>query len=187
LPIASYGDENGDGFIQKSEIRLADSAAFLGVADPKYQLNASTGLTVFHGRVTVNTAVSYQHGMTQLNASADLLTQVYNDPQATFSQQAAVAAGENVGGTLSSEIGRVQTVSTLRWESLSISWIAPQQVAHWVRSSQVAVSLQGSNLGLHSSYSGKDPNVNAFSNGNLTTDSGQLPQPRTWNVRVDLR
>jgi hypothetical protein len=187
-PIASYGDENGDGFIQTSEVRFTDSAAFLGVADPKYQLNASTGLTVFHGRVNLNTAVSYQHGMTQLNESADLLTQIYNAPEATLSQQAAVVAGNSFNvGFGGSDIGRVQTVSTLRWSSLSIRWITPQRVARWVRRSQVAVSLQGSNLGLHSSYSGKDPNVNAYSNGNLTADSGQLPQPRVWSVRVDLR
>jgi iron complex outermembrane receptor protein len=189
-PITSYADENGDGFIESSEVRFADSAAFLGSGFPKYTLNASTTIALFNGRVNVNTMASYENGMTQLNQSANLLTQIYNDPQSTFGQQAAVVAGNsvNIGSGLGgSDLGRVQTVSTLRWSSLSINWITPQVVARWLRSSQVAVTLQGSNLGLHSNYSGKDPNVNAFSNGNLTEDSGQLPQPRTWSVRVDLR
>jgi hypothetical protein len=185
-PIVSYTDVNRDGFIQPSEIHLADSAAFLGSGLPKYTLNAFTNMALFNGRITVNTEFSYDNGLTQFNSSANLLTQIYNDPQSTFGQQAAVAASA-LGTGSSSNIGRAQTISTLRWSSLSIGWIAPQQVARWFRTSQVAVALQGSNLGLYSSYTGKDPNVNAFTTGNLTQDTGQLPQPRTWTVRVDLR
>jgi hypothetical protein len=169
-------------------LRFADSAAYLGSNLPKYTLNGATTLSVFNGRVMVNTAFSYENDLTQLNQSANLLTQIYNDPASTFGQQASVVAGN--GGLFSlggSDIGRVQTASTLRWSSLSVSWITPKVVARWLRSSQVAVALQGSNLGLHSSYSGKDPNVNAYSSGSRTADSGQLPQPRTWSVRVDLR
>jgi hypothetical protein len=188
-PITSYADENHDGFIEAQEIRISDSAAYLGSDLPKYELNAATRVSLFHGRVVMNTAIAYDNGLTQLNQSANLLTQIYNNPQSTFSQQAAVAAGNiGCGGcATNSDIGRVQTVSTLRWSSLSISWITPPVVARWLRSSQVGLTLQGSNLGLHSNYSGKDPDVNAFSSGNLSQDSGQLPQPRTWSVRLDLR
>jgi hypothetical protein len=189
LPIAGYADENHDGFIEGSEIRLGDSAVYLGSSEPNYQLNAATTLGLFNGRIVMNTAIGYVNGLTQVNRSADLLTRIYNDPHSTLSQQAAVVARKPcfAGDCPESGIGFVQTVSTLRWSSLSISWITPQTVARWLRSSQASVTLQGSNLGLHSNYSGKDPNVNAFSSGNLTSDNGQLPQPRTWSVRMDLR
>ena len=50
----------------------------------------------------------------------------------------------------------------------------------------MSLALQGSNLGLHTNYHGKDPDVNAYSNGNQTADTGQLPQPRVWSLRVTL-
>jgi hypothetical protein len=43
------------------------------------------------------------------------------------------------------------------------------------------------NLGLFTSYRGKDPNVNAYPNGNTVLDAGQLPSPRTWQLRVSLQ
>jgi hypothetical protein len=50
----------------------------------------------------------------------------------------------------------------------------------------MGVALQGSNLGFHTNYRGKDPDVNAYSGGNLSADAGQIPQPRTWTLRVTL-
>jgi hypothetical protein len=47
-----------------------------------------------------------------------------------------------------------------------------------------AVSLQGTNLGLHTNYRGIDPDVNGSPTGNGVTDPFVLPQPRSWQVRV---
>ena len=53
-----------------------------------------------------------------------------------------------------------------------------------------SLALQGSNLGLHTNYRGKDPViVNAFStvtNGDETADTGQIPVPRTWWLKLTL-
>jgi hypothetical protein len=62
----------------------------------------------------------------------------------------------------------------------------PMALTRFFHANMMQVALQGSNLGLHSSYRGMDPNVNAYSSGNLSADSGQLPQPRTWSLRVSL-
>jgi hypothetical protein len=48
----------------------------------------------------------------------------------------------------------------------------------------LTVALQGRNLGLLTTYHGKDPDVNAYSTGNNVADTGVLPQPRTWQLRV---
>jgi hypothetical protein len=45
--------------------------------------------------------------------------------------------------------------------------------------------VQGQNLGLRSNYRGLDPGVNGFPTGNRVMDNGVLPQPRTWQVRVN--
>ena len=53
----------------------------------------------------------------------------------------------------------------------------------------MSMALQGSNLALHSNYRGKDPNVNAFSTVSgvdETADLGQIPEPRTWWLKLTL-
>ncbi len=62
----------------------------------------------------------------------------------------------------------------------------PTSAASLFRSRAMRLALQGRNLGLKSNYSGKDPNVNSFATGNATNDSGVLPQPRVWSLRVTL-
>ncbi len=48
----------------------------------------------------------------------------------------------------------------------------------------LTLAVQGANLGLWTSYRGKDPDVNVNPTGNQVTDGGQLPVPRTWQVRL---
>ena len=53
----------------------------------------------------------------------------------------------------------------------------------------MTMALQGSNLGLHSNYRGIDPSVNAFSTvsaGDQTADKGEIPQPRTWWLKISM-
>jgi hypothetical protein len=114
------------------------------------------------------------------------------------SQAAVVAAGagcyysctESFGSlTQSSAIGLVQKVNTFRFNDLSINYDLPHTMAAWFRVPRMTVALQGSNLALHTNYRGKDPGVNAFatvSSGDETVDTGQLPQPRIWWLKVSL-
>jgi hypothetical protein len=183
----SYADENTDGIIEPSEVRLADSSVYLGAPYPDYTVALSTTVTLLNGRIRVNAGGDYTSGLTQINASSDLIQLVVNDPTSTPSAQAAAAAeGVDVKGGLSSAFGRIQTVNMLRWTSVSVNYAVPPVVARFFRVSSMGVALQGSNLGLHTNYHGKDPNVNAFATGNTIADTGQLPQPRTWSLRVTL-
>jgi len=79
-----------------------------------------------------------------------------------------------------------QTVSVFRFNTLSINYRVPAALAHRFGSRTMGVALQGSNLGLHTNYRGKDSDVNAFSTGNATADSRQLPQPRSWSIAFTL-
>jgi hypothetical protein len=188
-PILSYDDTNGDGIIEPGEERLADSAAYVGAAYPDYTLDLSTSVTLLNGHLRINTAGNYASGLTQINGGADLVQLVVNDPASTASTQAAVAAAYASPGALitnGSAIGRIQTVNMLRWTTLSINYLMPPTIARLLRASSMSIALQGSNLGLHTNYRGKDPDVNIFATGNMTADAGQIPQPRTWSLRVSL-
>ena len=189
-PIASFADVNHDGIIEPTEIRLADSSVYVGQPNPKYQVNLNTGLTLFDGRLSVNATFAYQNGLTQTNQGA--LTSggfalVPNAPNTPLAVQAAVAAATELNpGTL---IGVTQTVNTFRFNDLSINYQVPQVLSSLLHVPRATLALQGSNLALRTNYHGKDPAVNAFSTvsaGDETLDLGQLPEPRTWWLKVNL-
>lgn len=183
-PIVSSMDVNGDGFVDPTEIRLGDSLVYLGAPTPNYEMTLGTTVSLFNNRVQVNTTVDYQNGMTQNFSAGSVQSMVLasNDPSVSLAQQAGFVAA----ATGQSAYGIVQTVNMVRWNTLSVSYLVPPEVVRVLRVPSLSLALQGSNLGLHSNYRGKDPNVNAFATGNLTSDAGQLPQPRTWSLRVSI-
>jgi TonB-linked SusC/RagA family outer membrane protein len=198
-PIVVYADANNDGIISYNEIRLGDSAVFVGQDAPKYKLDWGGTVSILNGQLSVTTSLDYQHGITQLqkngidNGSFENLPSAPGTSLAT--QAAVVAAGGLVNApfvvntTLQSQIGMLQTVNVLRLNSLSINYVPPTSVIRSLHVPSMSIVLQGSNLGLHTNYRGLDPNVNAFSTSNLgesIQDSGQLPQPRTWRISVRL-
>jgi hypothetical protein len=194
-PILGYADNNNDGIIQGNEVLVGDSLQYLGPSQPSELMAFNTDLAVLNGRLTVHTTVTYQTGMTQFNqaganTSANIgqypATVLFgNDPSSPLSQQAAFAvlmpdASRHTG------YGLAQTVNMLRWQSLSINYEVPTSVASWFRVHRMTIAVQGSNLGLHTNYRGKDPNVNAYPNGDITGDTGQLPEPRTFYLKFTL-
>jgi TonB-dependent SusC/RagA subfamily outer membrane receptor len=195
-PIVAYADANLDGVIEPDEVQLGDSMVYVGASDPNYQLSLNSTI-VLGGRLSVTANVSYENGLNQFNsAGAATFTLLANRPGTSLATEAAIIAAGGYDaptggqGQGRSNIGLMQTVSTLRFNSLSVNYAMPTGVARWFRVPRMSVALQGSNLGLHTNYRGKDPNVNAFSvagvRGDQVQDSGQLPQPRTWRLRVTL-
>jgi hypothetical protein len=161
---------------------------YVGRTDPKYEMNVNTDLSLagLGGVWGVHANVAYQNGMTQFNSAAltsDAYLHMGNAQGIPLAMQAAIVAASNGGH---SNIGLYQTVNVLRFQSLSINYVISQTIARRFGVPQMSVALQGSNLGLHTNYRGKDPNVNAYSTGNAVGDTGQLPQPRTWTLTVRL-
>jgi hypothetical protein len=184
-PILGYADADGDGYISFNEIRLGDTAVFLGRQDPAYTADLTTDLSLFRGRLGVHANVSRMGEYSQVNGASNRTSTFLspaNETNATLAQQAAYVAAVTKGNL----VGLVQTVSAWRFQSLSINYSVPNVIAQRFRSSHMSVALQGSNLGLWTNYKGKDPNVNAFPNGNATADGGQLPQPREWSLQITL-
>lgn len=197
LPIVSFADLNHNGIIEPNEIVYGDSLIFLGSETPNYQMNLTTGVTLLSGRLSVNATFAYQDGLTQFNipnggTDGGSFVLLPNRPGTSLATQAAVVAAtggfQGIGG-IPSVIGLVQTVNTFRFNDLSINYVVPPAVATWLHVPHVTLALQGSNLGLHTNYRGKDPSVNAFSTvsaGDQTIDTGQFPQPRVWWLKLTL-
>lgn len=183
-PIVGYQDTNQDGLIESNEVQVGDSAVYMGNPMPDYKLALSPHLSFFRGRIGVDANFTYEHGATQLNEMAfdnQIFSQALNDPHAPLGEQAAVAAMDRT------TYGELQTLSTLRFNTLSISYALPTTMARRVGASALSLYVQGTNLGLFTNYKGKDPNVNAYASGNTIADTGVLPLPRTWQFRVSAR
>jgi hypothetical protein len=194
-PILGYQDVNGDGILQTSEVRVGDSLVYVGVGSglPKYEVTLNTRLGFLDNRVSINTSVDYQAGVTQFMGGGTLncgnrggtgtgrcSLRWLNDPALSADQFAAIVAGRQTG------IGLAQTASVLRWNTLSVNYVVSQRISQRLRLPYLSLALQGRNLALHTNYRGKDPNVNAITSGNFTRDTGQLPQPRLWSFSVRI-
>jgi len=182
-PIISYADVNHDGIINPGEVQVGDSLQYIGAQTPNYEVTVSTTIGLFNNRLSINTSVDYQNGLTAIQTGAggeqEYLQTIFGST-GTLANEAATAALLQGKPTA---IGFMTTVNSLRWQTLSIAYILPPRAAHLFGASGLTLALQSSNLGLLTNYRGKDPNVNAFTSGNLTADNGNaLPQPRVWNL-----
>ena len=179
-PILGYADANDDGVLERNEVLLGDTAVFVGGTLPDYTANLSTTVSLMRGMFSVTAAFQYEDGMTQRNEVAQRLSVFssgWNDSTASLDEQAATM-------NAATEYNWIQTVSTLRFNSLAVTYNVPSRMAQRVGARALSVSMQGTNLGIHTNYRGLDPNVNARATGNGVTDSGVLPRPRTWQLRV---
>lgn len=180
-PVLGYADANGDGIIQESEIRLGDTAVYLGRPDPAVTASVSTDVTLFRGRLGVHASFAHQGNFSQLNTASSSFS-VANDSTATTGQQACYVA--SLTGLTAACLA--QTVSYWEFQSVSVGYNVPRRIAAYFHAPWMRVALQGSNLALWSNYRGKDPNVNAFPNSNGLADAGQQARPRTWSLQVTL-
>jgi TonB-dependent SusC/RagA subfamily outer membrane receptor len=170
-PIVGYYDRNG-------EIVYGDSLEYVGAAEPAFQATLSTSIAVLNGRLRLNTDFSYQNGMTQAasNTSAGSMSYLkYYNPSLSLEETALLNLN-------------IQKIDVLRWQSFSVNYQIPSEFLRWLPGSSMAISFQGSNLGVRTNYRyGIDPNVNsAGSSGNVVNDNGALPQPRLYQIAVQI-
>lgn len=178
-PILGYADANGNGRLEPHEVILGDTAVYVGGTLPEYSASLHSTVSLFRGALSVSASLQFEDGMSQRNQVASQLapfSRGWNDPSATFAEQLAVA--DPSGYTWN------QTVNTLRLQSMSVRYHVPTRIAQRLGANSLNISLQGTNLGLWTNYSGVDPNVNARPFGNDLIDTGVLPMPRTWQIRV---
>ncbi len=188
-PILGYADANGNGAIELDEVPLGDTAVYMGNALPDYDASMSTTISLWRNMVTINAGFTYQDGLTQENRVAQRLSIFSRGsqvPGTPLSEQVATMYLKYPDAARSpgSNANWLQTTNTFRFNSLSVSLVVPTKVARHLGAQRLELSLAGSNLGLWTNYRGLDPNVNAFGTGNNVTDTGILPQPRTWQLQV---
>jgi TonB-linked SusC/RagA family outer membrane protein len=185
-PLAGYTDLNGDHIIERNEVVSSDSLSYIGTQNPPKSGAVGTTISTLNGRLSVTADLTYQYGLTQYNDNGLIsLQSLAVQPNATLEQQAIYVSTVTQSNY---EYSRYlyQTTNTWRWNSASVRWILPTTVSRGFRVQSMALSLQGSNLWIHTNYQGKDPDVNTATRGEGVADFGQVPNPRGLVVRLDL-
>ncbi|HWZ59071.1 MAG TPA: SusC/RagA family TonB-linked outer membrane protein [Gemmatimonadaceae bacterium] len=180
-PLLGYSDQNHDGIIERSEIVVGDSAVYVGATQPKYELNLSTNIAVLH-EFHINMLFSYQHALTQSQGVFNCV----NGPQSFGAQSEHASLAQqaqfqyyNVTFSCLPEV-----VSFLRFQSAALSWDVPGSVTRRLHLRSAQLMLMGRNLGLWTSYAGKDPEVNSNQGRDQISDNGIVPQTRDYSFRV---
>jgi hypothetical protein len=182
--VVGYGDANGDGYIQASEVRLSDSAMYAGHSAPTHRIGWQNNVSVLSGRLSLGANFTYEGGGTQYNGLISQqciagLCRAAVDPTSSLEQQVLPMAV--------SAWPYLERFSLFRFEELSLTVDAPARITRALRSQRASVSLMGRNLKLWTKYRGADPEVNTSSlGGDNVADAGGIPQPRSWTVRVNL-
>jgi TonB-linked SusC/RagA family outer membrane protein len=199
-PILSFSDANGNGVIEPGEVVLGDTLEFRGPPIPTRELALNSGISLFKGRFRIGTQFEYRGGHIVDNATESfrcaggvIYCRGLVDPTAPLDEQArAVAATYPDPTGRLTEWGFFEPGWFIKLRELSFTFNAPDTWARALRASRLSLTLSGRNLWTITDYSGIDPEVNGFGQGNgesagfSSTDFFSQPQIRYWMLRVNL-
>ncbi len=183
----TYSDANHDGIIGFNEVTLGTSGAqFLGQPFPDHGGTLSADVTLirrFHlyglldgryGNKLFNSTEQFRCGFANCAGM--------NDPKSSLADQAAAVA--NLKGT---QAGYIQDGGFTKLREVSLTYDAPDDLAHKVGAASLSFTVAGRNLHTWTKYRGVDPELNEAGQNNFTTaDFLTQPPVRYWIGRVNI-
>ncbi len=189
----TYSDANSDGIITLNEIKVADSATFVGYSRPRYETSLSNAFEFFNHTLRFNTLFDYKGGNKLLNGTERIRCsgrnncRGANDKTASLEEQArAVAVREDPSHT---QYGYMEDASFVRFRELSVTYMLPTALLGRINGSRSAsLTFSARNLHTWTGYTGLDPesNANAGSTFNLPSDFQTVPPPTFYILRLNL-
>jgi TonB-linked SusC/RagA family outer membrane protein len=197
-PIVSYEDANGNGIIEPGEVVMGDSAVYVGRISPGNTQVLTSVLGLFDQRVRISALLDRRSDFMQVNMLAQRnrnTSRAGVDPTSPLGDQAKEIAkwlgGPPVPGQSGTGYFELEDADLLRLREVGVTVDLPSRWAQAARLSRAMLSVSGRNLALWSrSYSGPDPESSTVNMSTTKPYQGgiadNLPQARTWVVRVDL-
>jgi TonB-linked SusC/RagA family outer membrane protein len=190
-PLVSFNDANGDGIIDLTEVSLSDSAVFRGSAIPTREASLNSDFAIFGGKVVLGTQFDYRGGhlvdnsLEQFRCFSILICRGDYDRTAPLEEQALAQATFLPGG--GNSVAFLEPGWFIKLRELSLTFEAPERWARAIRANRLSLTLAGRNLWTITDYSGVDPEVNAFNQGNFAaSDFESQAQVRYWTARVNV-
>ncbi len=177
----TFADANHDGVIEANEVTELPSV-YVGSSVPTHEASLATAIHLLHRSLHIATLFDYRGGyvlpdQNGFYQSAVLETRAQNIPGASLADQALAMAVQAGPGW---PMGYVQRVSAVRWRELSATTAVPGHES-------VRLTLAVRNLALWTNYRGGDPDVSIGEQPATVASVApalQLPQPRTWVLRL---
>lgn len=176
FPVLGYGDVDGNGYIDDTEVLLGDTTIYKGWNTPKFRASYNTTLSVLNRSLTL--AMDFSH------VGPRVIKATYNDNYgsvvlgAPIPLQALALSGMKTGGTS-------VKVSEIRLMNASLSYNLPRRFTDHLDVKSLVVAIRGSNIALWTDYSGRDPMINSTPIGNSISDDGwTIPMPRKYSMEL---
>lgn len=189
----TYSDANNDGIITVNEIKVADSATFVGYSRPRYETSLSNAFEFFNHTIRFNTLFDYKGGNKLLNGTERIRCSGRNNCRGAMdktaslaAQAAAVAVREDPSHT---QYGYMEDASFVRFRELSVTYMLPSALLGRMNGSRTAsLTFSARNLHTWTGYTGIDPESNAVAGdvSNLPSDFQTVPPPTFYILRLNL-
>ena len=186
----TYADSHGDGILRVSDVKLSDTAVFIGPSFPTHEFALSPRLEILNRKLAISAQFDHKDGMTKFYNSLRHRCQGGQscrglfDPTAPLDVQAQAIAANNY----SVYTGMFYNGAFTRFRELAVSYQLPDALANRIRSSRASIIGTGRNLHVWTAYPGIDPEATV---GNGTDARGNeeyfsTPPLRFFTLRLNL-
>ncbi|MDQ3997539.1 MAG: hypothetical protein M3303_11070, partial [Gemmatimonadota bacterium] len=190
-PLKSYGDANGNGVIELSEIVVGDTAEFLGYSQPRTEIAVTNGVDFWQRRFRLAAAFDYKGGHKMYNnterircASRFNCSGLINPQSSHFEQARTVAVREHASRTVG---GFIEDGDFVRFREISLAFTAPDAWANrFLRGQSLVATLAARNLHVWTGYSGVDPEATGTATGNAPSEFQAFGPPTYFTFRLNL-
>jgi hypothetical protein len=193
LPLGSYfqraitySDANSDGILARSEVKLTDTAVYLGNPLPR-RIYTFTPTLRLMSWIHLTALIDHKDGYKLFNNTRRFRCSFNNcreayDKTAPLADQAA-----NIAIALGSDAGFIEDAHFTKLRELALTLSAPNRFARSLRARSLGLTLAGRNLKTWTDYTGFDPEINSSPGTNFTTQEFlTLPPTRTWTLRLNV-
>jgi TonB-linked SusC/RagA family outer membrane protein len=182
----TFSDANGDGIVERSEIKLGDTAVYLGNILPKREFSFSPTLT-FMKIFRVSALIDHKGGFKQFDNTRRFHCS-FSTCQESFDKSAPLAdQAAAIAIALGTDAGYIENAAFTKLRELSFTLLAPDAFAQRLGLQNVDFTIAGRNLKTWTDYKGFDPETNAIAGNNFgTQDFLTLPPSRTWTARINV-
>jgi TonB-linked SusC/RagA family outer membrane protein len=187
----TFSDPNGNGILEPGELTVQNRQQYYGPTIPPIQLTAATHIALFDGRIRIGALFDYRGGFVLVNDV--LLNQCVNgtarasvNRNASLSDQAVCLAYS--GNYNYDPRGLFSDGAFLRFRELSVTYTAPDALAHHMSARSLSLTLSARNVALWSHFNGGDPETAPSGLGTAGTyfGGGGLPPAQYWLARVNI-
>jgi TonB-linked SusC/RagA family outer membrane protein len=193
VPLGSYwqrpytfDDANKDGIIARSEIKVGDTAVYLGNILPKREYSISPSMTFFK-MLKVSALVDHKGGFKlfdntrRFHCSFGSCQEAFDKSMPLADQAASIAIA------LGTDAGFIENAAFTKLRELSFTLLAPDRFAERMGVQNIDFTIAGRNLKTWTDYKGFDPEINAVAGANFSTQEFlTIPPSRTWTARINV-